>query len=98
MPKPRKKANQGLPLRWRLIKGTYYYDVPRGLEHMWDNKKLFQLGAQLHEASHIWTQRMTQVDGEKDVKNIGQLLDRYQREVIPTKSPASQSSNCQQRM
>lgn len=96
MPKPRNKANQGLPLRWRQINGTYYFDVPRGLEQMWDGKKLFRLGDKLHEASNVWTQRMAQVDGEKDVKSIGQLLDRYRREVIPTKSPASQSSNMNQ--
>jgi integrase len=36
---------------------------------------------------------MAQVAGPVDVKNIGDLLDRYAREVIPTKAPASQISN-----
>ncbi len=36
---------------------------------------------------------MAQVAGDQDVKTIGQLLDRYEREVIPGKSPASQASN-----
>ncbi len=94
MPKPRNKENLGLPLRWRRIRGVYYYDVPPGLEHMWDNKKLFRLGEQLHKASQVWADRMAAGQtGDHTVKTIGDLLDRYAREVIPTKSPASQVSN-----
>ena len=93
MSKPRNKENRGLPLRWRCIKGVYYYDVPRGLEHMWDGKKLFRLGDKLQHASRVWSERMDQVEGGTEIRNIGALLDRYAREVIPTKAPASQASN-----
>lgn len=63
---------------------------------MWDNKKLFRLGTKLNEASKVWADRMAQANtggGNQDVKNIGQLLDRYVRDVIPTKAAASQISN-----
>jgi integrase len=93
MPKPRNKENLGLPLRWRFIRGVYYYDVPPGSEHIWNGKKLFRLGDTLHQATLEWTTRMAQVDGPTNVKTIGDLLDRYTREVIPTKAPASQTSN-----
>ena len=95
MARPRSKENQGLPLRWRCIRGVYYYDVPPGLEHMWDNKKLFRLGDKLNEASVLWAERLGK-DGGAEVKTIGQLLDRYQREVIPLKAAASQASNMNQ--
>jgi integrase len=95
MPKPRSKEHRGLPARWRRLHGAYYYSVPRGLEAMWDGKKLFQLGKTLHEASRVWEERMNHGDdpGSNRVKTIGDLLDRYSLEVIPTKAPASQVSN-----
>jgi integrase len=95
MPKPRSKELQGLPARWRRLHGAYYYSVPPGLESLWDGKKLFRLGQSLPEASHTWQERMNHASdrGKDQVKTIGDLLDRYSREVIPTKSPASQVSN-----
>jgi integrase len=96
MPKPRSKKHQGLPARWRHLHGAYYYSVPPGLESMWDGKKLFRLGDKLHEASQVWAHRMAagQAGGAtSDVKTLGDLLDRYAREVIPSKAPASQASN-----
>lgn len=94
MAKPRNKENTGLPARWRNIRGTFYYDVPKGLEHLWDGKKLFRLGDKLHEASQVWSQRMAAGQtGDHTVRTIGDLLDRYAREVIPKKAAASQASN-----
>jgi integrase len=62
---------------------------------MWDGKKLFRLGQTLHEASRAWEERMHDTREQTDhrVKTIGNLLDRYALEVIPTKSAASQVSN-----
>jgi integrase len=93
MAKPRNKENLGLPARWRKVHGAYYYSVPPGLEAAWDNRKLFRLGDKLNEASQVWAERLARVAGPVDVKSIGDLLDRYAREVIPNKSPASQESN-----
>lgn len=93
MPRKRNKENLGLPLRWRFIHGAYYYQVPPGLEAHWDGKKQFRLGEKLHEAYKVWSVRLGQVN---EAKTIGQLLDRYALEVIPTKAAASQISNQQQ--
>lgn len=90
MPKPRKRENQGLPARWRHTHGAYYYSVPPGLEHLWDNKQLFRLGAKRHEAYQVWA---TRIGEQENVRNIGDLLDRYALEVIPTKAVASRISN-----
>lgn len=90
MPRKRNKENLGLPLRWKHTHGAYYYQVPRGLETMWDGKKLFRLGGKLHEAYQVWASRLS---NQKEAKTIGDLLDRYALEVIPAKAAASQSSN-----
>jgi integrase len=90
MPRKRSKENQGLPLRWRLTHGAYYYQVPPGLEHLWDNKKTFRLGTKLHEAYQVWSTRLGHIT---EAKTINQLLDRYALEVIPKKAAASQISN-----
>lgn len=90
MPKQRDKVNQGLPLRWRFTHGAYYYRVPPGLEHLWDGKKMYRLGAKLHEAYKAWAEKLGSHDR---AKTIGDLLDRYALEVIPSKAAASQVSN-----
>jgi len=90
MPRKRSKDNKGLPARWRHTHGGYYYQVPPGLEHLWDGKKTFRLGAKLNEAYQVWASRLGKVD---QAKTIGQLLDRYALEVIPAKAAASQNSN-----
>lgn len=90
MPRARSKENQGLPLRWRVNHGAYYYQVPPGLEHMWDGKKMFRLGTKLNEAYKVWAAKLGSMD---DVRTVNQLLDRYALEVIPTKAAASQISN-----
>ena len=93
MPRKRSKQNQGLPARWKFEHGAYFYRVPPGLEAMWDNKKTFRLGDKLNEAYKVWADRLQRTD---KANTIGQLLDRYALEVIPTKAPASQTSNLQQ--
>lgn len=93
MPRERSKANKGLPTRWRMFHGAYYYRVPPGLEAMWDGKKSFRLSDKLNEAYQVWAERLKRYD---KANTIGQLLDRYALEVIPTKAPASQTANLQQ--
>lgn len=86
MPKKRKPENKGLPERWRLYHGAYYYQVPPGLEHLWDGKKQFRLGKGLAEAYGQWTERL---GAPEQANTIGQLLDRYALEVIPTKKAST---------
>lgn len=93
MPRKRSKQNQGLPARWKFEHGAYFYRVPPGLEAMWDGKKTFRLGDKLNEAYKVWADRLQRSD---KANTIGQLLDRYALEVIPTKAPASQTANLQQ--
>lgn len=90
MPRKRLPENQGLPARWRRYHGAYYYLVPPGLEAKWDDKKQFRLGTTLPEAHRTWALRL---DIFADAKNIGQLLDRYALEIVPTKAPKTQRDN-----
>ncbi len=90
MPKKRLPENRGLPPRWQLTHGAYYYQVPPGMEEYWDGKKKFRLGKTLTEAHRAWAER---IEAKNDVRTIGQLLDRYEREVIPTKKQATQNAN-----
>lgn len=57
---------------------------------LWDGNKMFRLGEKLNEAYAVWAERLGTVEG---AKTIGQLLDRYTLQVIPTKSAASQTNN-----
>lgn len=86
----RRPENQGLPKRWRHRHGAYYYAVPAGLEHLWDDKREFRLGASLPEAYREWAARLNDAS---DLRTVGDLLDRYAREVVPTKAPKTQASN-----
>lgn len=90
MPRARNPENRGLPARWRHVHGAYFYQVPSGLEGLWDGKKQFRLGSSLPEAFRIWADRV-EVSGA--AKTIGDLLDRYAAEVVPTKAPTTQTGN-----
>ena len=89
-PKPKRPENKGLPKRWRLKHGAYFYQVPPGQEHLWDDKREFRLGKTLAEAYRTWSRRL---DLHVDVRTIGELLDRYANEVVPKKAPKTQQSN-----
>jgi integrase len=86
MPRQKNPENRGLPERWRLYHGAYYFQVPPGLEHLWDGKKQFRLGKTLSEAYRVWTNRLETVDR---AETVGDLLDRYALEVIPSKKPTT---------
>lgn len=90
MPRPKNKENQGLPKRWTLHHGAYYYQVPAGLEHAWDGKRKFRLGDNLPEAYRVWADRVGRLD---KIRTVDQLLDQYALEVIPTKAPSTQTHN-----
>jgi hypothetical protein len=90
MPRPKKKENQGLPSRWTLHHGAYYFQVPKGLESAWDGKRKFRLGDSLPEAYRVWGERVGRVD---KIRTVGQLLEQYGREIVPTKAPSTQTQN-----
>lgn len=86
-PRKRNRENKGLPARWRFRAGKYRYQVPKGLEHLWDGKKEFTLGKTLPEAHRVWASR---VDSANRVTTMGDLLERYEREVVPQKKKSTQ--------
>lgn len=90
MPRARLKSNTGLPKRWRLKNGAYRYQVPPGQESRWDGRKEFTLGKNLPDAYKIWAERIAEAT---KVTTVDDLLDRYLIEVVPTKKPATQSSD-----
>lgn len=92
MPRKRNEENRGLPRRWQLFHGAYYYRVPPGQEHAWEGKSRFRLGATLNEAYKVWADR---VDPPGGLKTMADILDRYALEVIPTKAPKTQTHNRQ---
>ena len=82
MPKPRAPENRGFPKGWRFKNGAYYYAVPKKSQHYWDGKQLFRLGKSISEAYKEWSKRIDRLD---KVSTIGQLLEKYEREVVPFK-------------
>lgn len=90
MPRKRLSCNEGLPNRWRFTRNAYYYQVPPGLEHLWDGKQTFKLGKTLPEAYKKWAERVQ--DPQKH-KTVSQILDRYLLEVVPLKAPKTASEN-----
>lgn len=93
MPKIRNSENRGLPKRWRFTRNAYYYQVPPDMEHHWDGKKTFKLGKTLPEAYRVWADRLGTID---KASTIGELLDRYALEIVPTKAPSTQAGNIKQ--
>lgn len=79
----RNPENRGLPTRWRFTRNAYYYQVPPGQEHQWDGKQTFRLGKTLPEAYKVWAARL---ESQISARTIGDLLDRYSLEVVPTKA------------
>ena len=88
MPRIRNPENKGLPARWRLYHGAYYYCVPPGLEHRWDGKKQFKLGTTISEAHRTWAARVEISDSP--LRTMAQLFDRYRLLEVPLKAAATQ--------
>lgn len=86
----RKPQNKGLPQRWSIRHGAYYYEPPESVRHLWDGKSLFRLGKTLSEA-HAKFAEMVGVH-DRNIHTIGHLLDRYLIEVVPTFKPTTQQS------
>lgn len=85
----RKPENRGLPAGWRFAHGAYYYQVPPSLRHLWEGKSLFRLGRTLPEAHAVWAAKVSR----DTITTIGELLDRYLVEVVPTKAIKTQKDN-----
>ena len=64
--------------------------MPPGSEHLWDGKKRFRLGNTLPDAYKVYAEHIA---AAADAQTIGDLLDRYLLEVVPTKAPKTQTDN-----
>ena len=89
-PKPRSHHNRGYPKGWRLKHGAFRYRVPPGLEHLWDGKREFTLGRTEAEAYRTWADRL---ELHREARTVGELLDRYAQQIVPTKAPATRRGN-----
>jgi len=98
MPRKRNKENVGLPQRWRHIRGAYYYQVRPGERPYFDSKMTFKLGSTLAAAHDEYAKRLQSMpdggsDAEGELRTVEQLLDKYEREVVPKKAPRTQIDN-----
>jgi integrase len=91
VPRKRLAENAPLPRRWRHTRNAYYYQVPPGLEHLWDGKQTFKLGDTLPAAYKAWSDRIGVPLATGST--VAQLLERYALEVVPTKAPKTQAGN-----
>ena len=84
----RKAANKGLPARWSIRRGKYYYEPPRGMEHCWDGKRLFPSGFSYQEALRAFADRMLPEPVAKG-KTLADAIGRYLLEVSLKKAARS---------
>lgn len=92
-PIARLPENRKLPARWVHKHGAFYYLPPPEVRHLWDGKSWFRLGTTLPEAYRVWAER---IGRPQTVTTIGELLDRYLLEVVPTKAPKTATENVKQ--
>jgi integrase len=88
MGRKRKSENKHLPQGWIFKHGAYYYKPAPKLRPLWGNKTMFQLGKTLAQAHLTFSKRINLV--ESNITTIGQLLDRFAFEVVPTFAPTTQ--------
>lgn len=86
----RRSKNLGYPRGWRWKHGAWRYRVPLDSEHLWDGKREFTLGRTDVEAYKTWADRL---ELQYHARTIGDLLDRYAQQVVPTKAPKTQKAN-----
>lgn len=89
-PRKRKAEHKGLPTGWRYRYGAYYYQVPKSLRDLWDGKSEYRLGKTLPEAHRTWAARL---ELQAEAGTIGELLNQYALQVVPTKTWKSRESN-----
>lgn len=95
--RPKGTQNRDLPPRMlkrvRTLKSgklwvSYYYN---GRDDQ-GNRKEIPLGSDLDDAKVEWA-RLERATIPKVVRHMKELFDRYEREIIPTKAPRTQSDN-----
>lgn len=74
--------NRHWPPRWTRKHGAIYYRTRDDDRHLWDDRSWFRLGATEAEAWATWYARVSGPTTE--IATMGDLCDRYAREIIPT--------------
>lgn len=82
-----------IPKGWRFKHNAWYYSVPKTLRNHWDNKTEYRLGKNVEEAWATWDSKTILLPDKQNGLTIGQLLDKYIRDVVCQKSYKSQESN-----
>lgn len=80
-----RKSRKDLPQRVYFNHGSYYFIDRQG---RWHN-----LGRAYHQAMVSYAEINTRPG---PITTLGQVMDRYQREVIPTKAARTQKDNLKQ--
>jgi integrase len=96
----RKAANKAYPKYWRLRrrhnKFIVSFRVPTSIRHLWENKAEVTLGLgdtqaeAERQAFYTWAKK---IHADTTPMSMADLFDKYSAEVIPEKSPKTQSSN-----
>ncbi len=81
----KRKKDHGLPRRVYLRSGTYWFVDYTGKWH--------KLGRSFREAMTTWA---AIADEDSPVRTMNDLIDRYMKEVAPTKAPATHHDNQKQ--
>lgn len=87
------KRNMGLLPRWGWRYNALYYDVPKGQEAQWDDKRLFRLGGTPAEAYAEWASRMSSTEIKTDFSTVDKLLDNYALIAVPLLSVTHQRNS-----
>lgn len=79
-----RSINPKLPNNWSLERGTYYFRPQRGLPRI-------RLGRTLSEAYQTFGSLLERQ--QRPMTTLAGWIDRYRKEVIPTKAPRTQRDN-----
>ena len=85
--------NREIPSGWLQRHGAWYYSVPKAARHHWDNKTQYRLGKTPEEAWATWDSKTLMLPENAGALTINQLLDKYERDVVTTKTWKSAESN-----
>ncbi len=76
------------PPRWSAKHGAIYYQVPVEKRDRWEGKTWYWLGKTEAEAWSTWYSHLESDDGIP--RTIGQAIDRYCAEILPSKAERTQ--------
>ena len=82
-----------IPTSWRYRHHAWYYSVPQSARQHWCGKTEYRLGKTEEEAWAEWDSKTVMQPDIAKAVTVNDLLDQYQRDILPTKAWKSQESN-----